>query len=581
MRVAVIGGTGVFGSRLVTLLLRDGHEVIVCSRGGGRTGALPGDHRFSDRWRTRRSPPGYLGQDEVGSRSLRLDRAGDLAPLWEVAPQAVVDAAGPFHGYGADPYRLAKACIGRGVHYLDLSDDAGFCAGIAALDAEARAAGVVALSGVSSVPCLSSAAVGALVEGMEEVDTISSAILPGNRAPRGRAVVESILNQAGTPFAVMVDGVEERVRSWSGPLRFTLAPGMVRQGWRIEVPDQRLFPAAFGARTVEFRAGLELGVMNWGLGVLSWLRGRLGFGMPGWLVSAVLLGAKVLAPFGTDQGGMVVSVTGRVGGAWVRREWVMVVRKGEGPFVPGVAARAILRDVRRVPVGAGPAVGVLALEAAEAAMADLAVEVRRGEAPVVPLFRRVFEGFERLPEEVQATHDHAGPRRWSGRAEVTRGAGWMARAVAWVFRFPRAAVDVPVTVLKTPVEGGEVWERRFGGQVFRSHLRGGAGGLTERFGPLTFAIALEVSERALHWPVARGWCLGLPLPRWLLPVSVAREYAEDGRFRFDVALHAPFVGLIVRYRGWLAASGPEGGVGKFDRVPGGVADVEGVAATGP
>lgn len=569
MKVAVIGGTGVFGSRLVTLLLRDGHEVIVCSRGGGRTGAPP-------------RAPGYFSKDEERVRYLRLDRAGDLSALWTATPEAVVDAAGPFHGYGADPYRLAKACIGRGVHYLDLADDAAFCAEIAALDAEARAAGVVALSGVSSVPCLSSAAVGALVEGMEEVDTISSAILPGNRAPRGRAVVESILHQAGRPFAVVVDGVSEQVRSWSGPLQFALAPGMVRQGWRIEVPDQRLFPAAFGALTVEFRAGLELGVMNWGLGVLSWLRGRLGFGMPGWFVSAVLVGAKVLGPFGTDAGGMVVSVTGRVGGAWVRREWVMVVRKGEGPFVPAVAARAILRDVGQVPVGAGPAVRVLALQSAEAAMADLAAEVRRTEVPRLPLIRLVLgAGFELLPPEVQATHDHAGPRRWSGRAEVTRGAGLFAGLIARMFRFPGAAADVPVTVLKTPVEGGEVWERRFGGQVFRSHLRGGTGGLTERFGPLTFAIALEVRDGALYWPVVRGWCLGLPLPRWLLPVSVAREYAEDGRFRFDVALHAPFGGLIVRYKGWLAASGPEGGVGKLDGVAGGVADVEGVAAAGP
>lgn len=500
--------------------------------------------------------PGYLGKDEERVRWLALDRAGDLGPLWDAAPQAVVDAAGPFHGYGADPYRLARACIARGVHYLDLADDAGFCAGIAALDAEAKAAGVIALSGVSSVPCLSSAAVAALVGGMGEVDTISSAILPGNRAPRGRAVVESILHQAGRPFGVVVDGTEERMRSWSGPARFVLAPGMVRQGWRIEVPDQRLLPAVFGARTVEFRAGMELVVMNRGLAVLSWLREGLGFGMPGWLVSAVLVGAKALGRFGTDAGGMVVSVTGRVAGEWVRRDWTLVMRRGEGPFVPAVAARAILRDVGRVPVGAGPAVGVLALEAAEAAMTDLAAEVRRSDVPVVPLFRQVLgAAFAQLPPEVQATHDHAGPRRLSGRAEVTRGTGWMAHTIARAFRFPAAAADVPVTVVKTPVEGGEVWERRFGGQHFHSHLRIRSGELTERFGSFTFAISLEVRDGALHWPVARGWCLGLPLPRWLLPVSVAREYAEGGLFRFDVALHAPFVGLIVRYRGWLAAEG--------------------------
>ena len=33
MKVVVIGGTGVFGERLVRLLLRDGHQVVVVGRG--------------------------------------------------------------------------------------------------------------------------------------------------------------------------------------------------------------------------------------------------------------------------------------------------------------------------------------------------------------------------------------------------------------------------------------------------------------------------------------------------------------------------------------------------------------------
>ncbi|MGQ0566079.1 MAG: DUF4166 domain-containing protein [Gemmobacter sp.] len=524
MRVAVIGGTGVFGSRLVALLRRDGHDVIACSRGGGDGG-------------------------------LTIDRAGDLGPLWAMGPQAVVDAAGPFHAYGDDPYRLARACIGRGVHYLDLADNAGFCAGIGALDVQARAACVVALSGVSSVPCLSSAVVAALVGGMDEIDTISAAILPGNRAPRGRAVVDSILHQAGRPFAMVVDGRAEQVRGWSSPDWVQLAPGMRRQGWRIEVPDQRVFPAAFGARTVDFRAGLELAAMNRGLAVLSWLRAWAGFGLPGWLVAAMLGAARLLGPFGTDTGGMAVTVTGRVGGAWVRRDWRLVVRRGEGPFVPAVAARATLRDLSAVAPGAGPAVMVLTLAAVEAAMSDLAATVERSEGPVVPLMRRVLgPDFDALAQGVRATHDHAGPRRWSGRASVERGRGWLARAIALAFRFPQATGDVAVTVLKTPDDRGEVWERRFGDRVFRSRLQDGPQGLTERFGPLAFLLALRVGEGALHWPVRRGWCLGVPLPRWLLPVSVAREEEVEGRFRFDVALHAPLgAGLIVRYRGWLTA----------------------------
>ena len=70
-----------------------------------------------------------------------------------------VDAAGPFHAYDADCYRLARFCIANKIHYLDLSDDAAFVAGIATLDAQAKAAERIVLSGVSSVSAISSCAV--------------------------------------------------------------------------------------------------------------------------------------------------------------------------------------------------------------------------------------------------------------------------------------------------------------------------------------------------------------------------------------------------------------------------------------
>ena len=535
MRVVVLGGSGVFGSRLVRLLSRDGHEVLAAGRGEAGLRQLSA---------------------ETGCGVLVVDRRGDLGALWEAAPEVVVDAAGPFHAYG-DPWRLARDCIAHRVHYLDLADDAAFCAGIGGLDAEAKAAGVVVLSGVSSVPCLSSAAVAALAEGWAEVDLISSAILPGNRAPRGRSVVESILHQAGTAFAQVLDGRPEMVRSWSDPRWFELAPGMRRRGYVIEVPDQRLLAPVFGARTVEFRAGMELSLMNRGLAALSWARGWLGFGMLGWLVGLVRGAAVGLAPFGSDAGGMVVEVTGRGGAGWERRRWVLVAGRGEGPFVPAVAARAVLRDLGTLAPGARPAVGVVSLEVAEAAMGDLAVETRREVAPVVPLFAGVLgPDFARLAPEVRASHDHAGPRRWAGKAEVERGRGLLARAIALVFRFPVAGRDVPVAVVKRPVAGGEIWERRFGAGRFRSHLSMRRGRLVERFGPFAFDMGLQVREGALHWPVVAGRCLGVPLPRWCLPRVVAHETGAGGQFRFHVEMHAPFGGgLIVAYRGWLAAAG--------------------------
>jgi Domain of unknown function (DUF4166) len=54
----------------------------------------------------------------------------------------------------------------------------------------------------------------------------------------------------------------------------------------------------------------------------------------------------------------------------------------------------------------------------------------------------------------------------------------------------------------------------------------------------------------MRLPVRRGWFLGIPLPRFVLPISDSREYSENGVFKFDVSLIAPLGGgLIVRYKG--------------------------------
>jgi uncharacterized protein YbjT (DUF2867 family) len=535
MKVVVLGGYGVFGAKLVRLLVRDGHDVVVAGRSADKAAALA---------------------TQVGATTLVVDRLGDLGALWALSPAAVVDAAGPFHAYGDDPYALARACVQHGVHYLDLADDPAFCAGVTELDQAAKDAGVFVLSGASSVPAISSAAVAALTADAVEIDTISTAILPGNRAPRGRAVIASILHQCGRPFDLTSDGEITPVRSWSRPDTFDLGQGIVRKGWMIEVPDHRLFADAFGARTVLFRAGMELGVMNYALAVFSWLRGRLGFGVSEWFITLLLWIAKLLGPFGTDAGGMSVEVTLRDAQGWRRRVWRMVATQGEGPFIPAVASRVALRDPGSIPAGARPAVAAVSLAAIEAGMADLAVVTEVLEEKVTPLFAGFLGStFAELPTAVQEAHQVYGPRLWTGRARVTRGASSWARLLAGLFRFPAAADDIPVSVLMTPTRVGETWERQFGTQAFRSHLSAASGEMTERFGPFTFTLGLHVAGGALHFPVKAGRLGPVPLPKFLLPQSDAKEYVEDGRFRFDVALKAPLTGaFIVRYQGWLTGA---------------------------
>ncbi len=539
--VLILGGYGVFGARLAAALAQDpSWRVIIAGRSATKARAAAAGLR---------------------AEPLALDRdAPDLAArLADLAPFAVVDAAGPFQAYGADPYRLARASLAAGAHYLDLSDDGAFTDGIALLDPLARAAGRVALSGVSSVPALSSAAVAELSQGMEDIHLIEGTILPGNRAPRGLSVVRAILAQAGRPVRQWRGGAAADLPGWSGTRSLSLAlPGArlpPRPASLIGAPDTRLFPARFGARSVIFRAGLELRLMHHSLAFLA-LPVRLGLVRDITPLARPLRWlADRLRPFGSDRGGMRVRVAGLASGRPVRRDWVLLARAGDGPEVPAIPARVALSLLRqgRLPPGARPCIADLPLADLEAALATHAIRTGRAEAPAPGLFAQALgPGFDRLAPAIQDLHQLFDLRRWEGEAEITRGKSILARLICRAFGFPPAAPAVPVRVTMERDGKTERWTRDFGGRRFRSVLRLHRGRMTERFGPFTFTLDLAEKDGRLHFPVRTGRIGPLPLPRRLLPVSTTSERVEGGRLRFDVALSLPLAGPLVHYRGWLA-----------------------------
>lgn len=173
-----------------------------------------------------------------------------------------------------------------------------------------------------------------------------------------------------------------------------------------------------------------------------------------------------------------------------------------------------------------------------------------------PLFALALgERFGGLPAAVRAVHAPGHRLELAGRAEVLRGRHLGATVIAALFRLPVAGTDVEVEVVIEPTGAGEVWTRTFAGRRFRSVLTlhpAGQGRVVERFGPLSFELAVLTDADGLAM-VVTGLRLGpLRLPAWLRPAASAREFVDDeGRFRFDVALTLPWVGLFVHYRGWL------------------------------
>src|SRR5262245_55306541 len=134
-KVLILGGYGMFGGRLARLLVGEpGLTIVVAGRSGAKAEAFC---------------RGLQSRGEAAP--LAFDREGDVErQLRDAAADIVVDASGPFQLYG-DPYRVVRACLATGAHYLDLADGSGFVEGVAQFDAAAKARGLFVLSGVSSL----------------------------------------------------------------------------------------------------------------------------------------------------------------------------------------------------------------------------------------------------------------------------------------------------------------------------------------------------------------------------------------------------------------------------------------------
>ena len=350
--VLVVGGAGAFGSRLVTGLIETSEFDVVI---GGRD--------------VRRAAPLVAAVGASRARTARIDTATVISEeLRATGAFVAVDAAGPFQG--AD-YRLARAAIDAGLHYVDLSDARDFVAGFGALDAAARAAGVVALTGASSTPALSHVVLDRLTAGWRRIDTVEIAISPGNRSsPRGLSVIRAILSYAGKPAQMFAGGEWTRRPGWGWPVRREM-PGLGKRWLSLcETPDLDLVPALFApTNAAVFRAGLELTVMHWGLCLAGLLvRAKL---LPSLLPFAAPFRqmAEWLKNFGSDRGGMLVEVIGiDAVGTPTRAAWSLVAEGGDGPAIPTLPALAVVRalaDGRLVQPGAGPCVGVLDLATIE------------------------------------------------------------------------------------------------------------------------------------------------------------------------------------------------------------------------
>lgn len=350
-RVLVIGGYGFFGRRLVERLVRQqGLHIIAAGRS-----ACHGQRLVETLH--------PLALAEVSSATLDVHSSGLERELRALAPDIVVNASGPFQG---QQYLVAKACMAVGAHYIDLADGREFVAGIGCLDRQASAFGLAVISGASSVPALSSTVADHLAQGFARVATIDIGISPGNRTDRGLSTVQAILSYCGKPIPVA--DTAPAAFGWSGSRRHAYpAPVGRRLLSPCDVPDLVLLASRYaGNPTVTFGAGLELSFLHRGMNAMAMLT-RLGI-VSDWSVhaSALKRAADWTKTLGSDAGAMHVSVTGETArGVKDTHAWHLVATAGDGPYVPTLAAAALVRKLHRGDrslVGARPCIGLLTLQ---------------------------------------------------------------------------------------------------------------------------------------------------------------------------------------------------------------------------
>ena len=375
-RVVVLGGYGVFGSRIVRSLARHAElEVMVAGR-SGRAAA-----RFC----------AELGAPRVSPAAVDCRAADGLERLLALHPTVVIDAVGPFHQRS---HVLPRGCAAAGIHCVDIADNRRHVGAIGELHSLARDSDALIVSGASTVPALSTAVVDELSRGLSRLLSIDVGISPGHRAPRGLATVQSILSYCGLRIPAFSAGRPTTEYGWGG-LHRQRYPAPVGARWlsNVDVPEREIWPTRYrGLQSLRVAAGLEVGVLHLALTTASTLvrLGALRSLVPH--ARSMMRVADAFDSLASDAGAMHVQVVGEnEQEQLLRRTWIVVAERGDGPQIPATPSAVLVKKLLGIDGyaalttrGASPCVGLLSLDEIIAELAGYAIrtELHEEQVPV-------------------------------------------------------------------------------------------------------------------------------------------------------------------------------------------------------
>jgi NAD(P)-dependent dehydrogenase (short-subunit alcohol dehydrogenase family) len=308
--IAVLGGYGVFGSRVSAELARRGHRVIVAGRDVSRA---------------------FAQAQALGGGSPEAARVDvtDFESCRRVVRGAAVVAvcAGPFSALGL---AAARAALAEGAHYVDIADDREYIRALRALDADFARARRCAVFGCSSLPAVSSALALTLIDAGPRPARARVTLFIGSANPKGEAAVRALIERLGRP----VTTARGEQRGFGRPETVPLpAPFGPRKAYTFDGPEHDLFPSLLGIADIDVRVGFEWEAVNAGLAVMA--RTGLGWGRR---TAALFTRLAELAPaVGTSGGAVMVELFWPDG----RREARALVAADEGQRMGALPCAAV------------------------------------------------------------------------------------------------------------------------------------------------------------------------------------------------------------------------------------------------
>ena len=206
--------------------------------------------------------------------------------------------------------RFVEQCLGRAIHYVDISADDGFLSEVEKLGELAKRNGVTAMLSVGVAPGLTNMLAARARERMERVDRIDILLEFGLGDHHGQAAVEWLFDNLDVKYEVKESGRPRTVRSFGESINVRL-PGQQaeRPAYRFNFSDQHVIGRTLDVPAVSTWVRFDDRVSTWlfakssqlGLGRL--LRRRW------WRKIAVWLFLNV--HMGSDVCGVAARVTGR------------------------------------------------------------------------------------------------------------------------------------------------------------------------------------------------------------------------------------------------------------------------------